>query len=37
MLIGMSQIQYELSNLKEIPNVLLSGSRGTGKTASAEH
>ncbi len=35
-LIGIEKILYEIDNLKEIPNILFSGTRGTGKTALAE-
>lgn len=37
MLIGMDRIQFELGNLgNEIPNILLSGRHGSGKTATAQ-
>lgn len=37
MLIGLNKIQYELNNLKEIPFILFTGARGTGKTSLAKY
>jgi len=34
-IIGLSNIRYELDNLKEIPHILFVGARGTGKTTLA--
>jgi len=36
-LIGLDNIKYEINRLQEVPHILISGARGTGKTTLARY